>query len=69
MCNESTHTAIQSFIERKQEALDSGLQAVGIFFNLTKPYDAINHDILLEKFISYGVRGNINSKSKSYLTD
>jgi len=69
ICNKSTNTAIQSFIERKQEALDSGLQAVGIFFDLTKPYDVLNHDILLEKFISYGVRANINSKSKSYLTD
>lgn len=69
ICNESTNTAIHSFIERKQEALDCGLQAVGIFFDLTKPYDVLNHDILLEKFISYGVRGNKNSKSKSYMTD
>jgi hypothetical protein len=69
ICNASTNTAIQSFIETKQEALDNGLQAFGIFFDLTKPYDVLNHDILLEKFVSYGVTGNINSKSKSYLTD
>jgi len=67
--NESTNTANQSFIERKQEALDSGLQAVGIFFDLKKSYDVLNHDMLLEKFNSYDVRGNINSKFKSYLTD
>jgi hypothetical protein len=28
----STITAIQSFIERTQDALDNGLQAIGIFF-------------------------------------
>jgi hypothetical protein len=49
--------------------MDSGLQAVGILFDFTNPYDVLNHDVLLEKFISYGMRGNINSKSKSYLTD
>ena len=31
----STNTAIQSFIERIQGALDSGLQEIGIFFYLT----------------------------------
>lgn len=31
ICNEFTNTAIQSFIERKQEALDSGLHAVAYF--------------------------------------
>jgi hypothetical protein len=31
----STKTAIQTFIERIQRALDSGLQEIGIFFYLT----------------------------------
>jgi len=57
----STITAIQSFIDRLQEALDKGLQAIGIFFNLTKAYDVLNHKILLDKLHSYGARGNINS--------
>jgi hypothetical protein len=65
----STTAAIQSFIERIQEALDNGLQAIGIFFYLTKAYDVLNHRALLDKLYSYGVRGNINSCFKSYLTD
>jgi hypothetical protein len=64
-----TDTAFQSFIERIQEALDNGLQATGIFFYLTKAYDILNHDILLDKLNSYGVRGNINLWFKSYLTN
>ena len=65
----STTTAIQSFIERIQEALDNGLQAIGIFFYLTKAYHIWNHKVLPDKLHSYGVRGNINSWFKSYLTD
>jgi hypothetical protein len=64
-----TDTAIQSFTERIQEALDNGLQAIGIFFYLTKAHDVLNHDILLDKLNSYGVRGNINLWFKSYLTN
>jgi retron-type reverse transcriptase len=49
-------TAIQSFIERIQEALNKGLHTIGIFFYLTKTYDVLNHTILLEKLYFYGIR-------------
>jgi hypothetical protein len=65
----SATTAIQSFIERIQEALDNGLQAIGIFFNLIQAYDVLNHRVLMNKLYSYGARGNINSCFKSYLLD
>jgi hypothetical protein len=65
----STTTAIHSFTERIQEALDNGLQAIGIFFDLTKMYDVLNQKVLLDKLHFYGVRGNINSWFKSYITD
>jgi len=62
----STNTAIQSFIERIQEALENGLQTMGIFFYLTNAYDILNYRVLVDKLYSYGVRGNINSWFKSY---
>jgi hypothetical protein len=40
-------TAMQSFMERSQEALDKREQVIGIFFDLTKAYDVSNHQILL----------------------
>jgi hypothetical protein len=45
------------------------LQAIGIFLDLTKAYDVLNHRLLLDKFYSFVVRGNINSWFKSHLTD
>ena len=66
--NKSTETASQSFIESVQEALDNHLH-VRIFLDLSKAYDVINHDILLEKLDSNGVRGSVNMWFKSYLTN
>ena len=48
--------------------MDDNLHVVGIFPYLTKAYDVINHDILLYKLDSYGVRSILNSWFKSYLS-
>jgi hypothetical protein len=61
-------TATQSFIEVIQESPDKELHTIGIFFDLTKAYDILNHNVLLEKLSSYGIRGIANSWFKSYLS-
>ena len=61
-------TACHTFIEKAQQALDNNLHAIGIFLDFTKAYDVINHDILLHKLESYGVRGLLNAWFKSYLS-
>jgi hypothetical protein len=41
--------------------------AVGIFLDLTKASDVINHDFLLAKLELYGLRGKIHAWMSSYL--
>ena len=53
--NKSTETASQSFIESVHEALDNQRKAIGIFLDLSKAYDVINHKTLLDKLDLYGV--------------
>jgi hypothetical protein len=67
MDNKSTKTASQTFLESVQDALYRQLHVVGIFLDLSKAYDVINHNILLDKLDSYGIRGSSNLWFKSYL--
>ena len=69
MESKSTQTASHAFIQSVQEALDSHLHAVGNFLDLSKAYDVINHNRLLEKLDSYGIRGSVNRWCQSYLTN
>jgi hypothetical protein len=52
-----------------QEALDKHLHAVGTFLNLSKAYDVINHNRLLDKLDSYVITGSVNRWFQSYLTN
>jgi hypothetical protein len=55
--NRSTETACQNFVGFIQKKLDNGQHVIGIFFDLSKAYDVINHEILLDKLDRYGIRG------------
>ena len=64
----SIDTAVQSFIGRIQKALDKQVNTIGIFIDLTKAYNILNHELLLEKLFYYGIRGSTNLWFRSYLT-
>ena len=69
MESKSMETVSHSFIQSVQEALDRHLHAVGIFLDLSKAYDIINHNRLLDKLEFYGIRGSVNKWFQSFLTN
>jgi len=65
----STETALQDFINYVQIAIDNKMYPVGLFLDLSKAYDVLDHSLLLDKLNTYGIRGIANTWMESYLSD
>ena len=64
----STENALCGVTDRILNDLDSGKKVVGIFLDLTKAFDTVVHQILLERLHNIGIRGIANDLFKSYLS-
>ena len=54
-------------VENICESIDKKKYVMGIFIDLKKAFDTIDHSILLDKLYHYGIRGISNDWIKSYL--
>ena len=63
----STNHALINIVDRINDALDNNKVACGVFVDFQKAFDTVNHEILLNKLLHYGIRGNINNWFRSYL--
>ena len=65
----SKHSTVHALIitESIRSALDDSKYVCGIFVDLQKTFDIVNHNILLNKLSHYGIRGIMNEWFKSYM--
>ena len=67
--NHSTSHALNFSVNLIKESLKNGNHLIGIFIDLSKAFDTIDHEILVKKLEHYGVRGKTLSLLGDYLTD
>ena len=55
----STTLALRDVLDQIYNQLDSNRKVLGIFLDLQKAFDTVDHQILLAKLYNYGIRGII----------
>ena len=63
MENYSTYMAIIDLVDKISSNIDNKKHSIGIFIDLSKAFDTIDHKILLRKLQCYGIRGIACSKA------
>ena len=63
----STNSAIIDIVDTNLKNLDNNSYSIGIFLDLSKAFDCVDHQILLHKLYHYGIRQTTYKWFESYL--
>ena len=63
----STEHAIRQLIDQINNCFEKNHFTLGIFIDLKKPFDTVDHAILIKKIKHYGIKGNNLRWFESYL--
>ena len=67
--NHSTNLALMHLYDKLSYAIDQREYTMGIFIDLSKAFDTMNHEILFDKLEHYEIRGIALKWFKSYLSN
>ena len=65
----STYMALLDFYDKISSHIDNNLYTIGVFIDLKKAFDTIDHHILLKKLYFYGIRGVAQNWFRDYLSN
>ena len=66
-CHDTSHALLET-INCIRTHLDNGENVLGLYLDLKKAFDTVDHRILLQKLYSYGIRGKAYDVISSYLS-
>ena len=67
--NNSTEHTILQLVNDISSSFERGESTLGIFIDLPKAFDTVDHEILISKLENYGIKGKTLKWFKSYLSE
>lgn len=65
----STEMALLQFVDKITKNLHEKNNSIGIFLDLSKAFDTVNHNILLTKLENYGIKNTVLTWVQNYLEE